>query len=263
MQSAKCKHCVCRTGVEAATPSTPFLRTPVVFAFCILHFALLSATSCAKSPPQPPSAPQIDPARQLATDIAAATQMPGVQRATWGIAIQSLTNNERLFDLNAARMCPLRGEDRQRCDGSGCRWMLITGSRRRLALPGGSDVVLQGDRLISLRRPAIAGLRRAISRLVAAFKAPGNFRPVTAASSAWRRVRGSRAWFAWSWMTGYSRARCRALNLPRQMTVTVAPGAAAGSPTLVSVTPNAGRPARNRVSPAPPKPALVARESTR
>jgi len=27
--------------------------------------------------------------------------MPGVQRATWGIAVQSLANNERLFDLNA------------------------------------------------------------------------------------------------------------------------------------------------------------------
>ncbi len=40
-QKAKGKHCiVCSTGVEVAAPFTPSLRTRVVFAFCLLHFAL-------------------------------------------------------------------------------------------------------------------------------------------------------------------------------------------------------------------------------
>src|SRR6185312_15522066 len=64
--------------------------------------ALLAAASCAKSPP--PQAivtpPAIDAAKQLQNDLTAATKLPGVQRATWGVAVQSLARNERLFDLN-------------------------------------------------------------------------------------------------------------------------------------------------------------------
>src|SRR4051812_13594933 len=70
------------------------------FAFCISHFALLTASGCAKQPPALAIAPPIDATRQLENDLAAATKMPGVQRATWGIAVQSLTRGERLFDLN-------------------------------------------------------------------------------------------------------------------------------------------------------------------
>src|SRR4051812_31786175 len=70
------------------------------FAFCISHFALLTASGCAKQPPALAIAPPIDATRQLQNDLTAATKMPGVQRATWGIAVQSLARNERLFDLN-------------------------------------------------------------------------------------------------------------------------------------------------------------------
>src|SRR5258705_13528559 len=74
---------------------------PALFAFCILHFALLGGTGCAKAPPAVLTTPPFDSTRQLQTDLQAALAMPGVQRATWGIAVQSLATNERLFDLNA------------------------------------------------------------------------------------------------------------------------------------------------------------------
>src|SRR5258706_12023747 len=102
MQNAKCKHSVvCRNGVEVAVPSTPFSRTRLVFAFCIFPFAFIGGTSCAKAPPAVLTTPPFDSTRQLQTDLRAALAMPGVQRATWGIAVQSLATNERLFDLNA------------------------------------------------------------------------------------------------------------------------------------------------------------------
>src|SRR5258705_11216432 len=102
MQNAKCKHgVVCTNGVEVAASFTPFLRTRVVFAFCILHFALLFGSACAKAPPAVLTTPPFDSTRQLQADLRAALAMPGVQRATWGVAVQSLASNERLFDLNA------------------------------------------------------------------------------------------------------------------------------------------------------------------
>src|SRR5258705_13682180 len=102
MQNAKCKQSVvCRNGVEVAGPFTSFLRTRIVFAFCILNFALLFASACAKASPVAVTAPPFDSTRQLQADLRAALTMPGVQRATWGIAVQSLASNERLFDMNA------------------------------------------------------------------------------------------------------------------------------------------------------------------
>ena len=67
----------------------------------LLAASLLTAASCAKAPPAPLTTPAFDSTRQLQADLTAATRMPGVQRATWGIAVQSLASNERLFDLNA------------------------------------------------------------------------------------------------------------------------------------------------------------------
>src|SRR5688572_20947679 len=72
-----------------------FKRTVTLFAFCILHLALLS---CSKIPPS--TTPAASPAlAQLRRDITQATQGPGVQRGIWGIVIHSLDRNERLFDL--------------------------------------------------------------------------------------------------------------------------------------------------------------------
>jgi D-alanyl-D-alanine carboxypeptidase len=53
---------------------------------------------CAR--PAPVVAPNLDPVQQLKQDISAATTLPGVQRASWGIVVHSLDRDERLFELN-------------------------------------------------------------------------------------------------------------------------------------------------------------------
>ena len=62
------------------------------FAFCILHCSVVRHGA------QDSSA---DPLAQLRSDIIAATQRPGVSRASWGIVVDSLDRHDRLFDLNA------------------------------------------------------------------------------------------------------------------------------------------------------------------
>jgi D-alanyl-D-alanine carboxypeptidase/D-alanyl-D-alanine-endopeptidase (penicillin-binding protein 4) len=72
------------------------------FAFCILHLALVS---CAKTPPATaPLSPAPNPVAQLQQSILSATRMPGVSRAAWGIAVQSLDRRERLFTLNGGTL---------------------------------------------------------------------------------------------------------------------------------------------------------------
>ena len=58
-------------------------------AFCILNFAFL-VPACAKTAQPVITPPPIDATRQLQIDLTAVTQLPGVQRATWGIAIPLL-----------------------------------------------------------------------------------------------------------------------------------------------------------------------------
>jgi D-alanyl-D-alanine carboxypeptidase/D-alanyl-D-alanine-endopeptidase (penicillin-binding protein 4) len=66
-----------------------------------LHLAFLITTSaCAKSPPAVPAAPALDPVHVLRNDLTAATNLPGVQQGAWGIVVQSLDRDERLFELN-------------------------------------------------------------------------------------------------------------------------------------------------------------------
>ena len=56
-------------------------------------FAILLTAGCAKAPPAVVTSPPVDPVKQLQEDLAAATKLAGVQRATWGIAVQSLARN--------------------------------------------------------------------------------------------------------------------------------------------------------------------------
>jgi D-alanyl-D-alanine carboxypeptidase/D-alanyl-D-alanine-endopeptidase (penicillin-binding protein 4) len=69
------------------------------FALCLLTFDLLG---CAK-----PSAsafvanpPSLTAVQQLQQDVTTATSGPGVRRASWGIVVESLDRDERLFELN-------------------------------------------------------------------------------------------------------------------------------------------------------------------
>jgi len=68
----------------------------------LVTFLIITA-GCAKAPPAVVTSPPapVDKLEALRSDLAAITKMSGVQRATWGIAVQSLARNERLFDLNS------------------------------------------------------------------------------------------------------------------------------------------------------------------
>src|ERR1041385_7186488 len=93
MQNSKCK-----VGPDAAHAVG---SNAAALAFCILNLALsVAASGCAKSPPALPASPRSDALQVLRTDLAAATSLPGVQHAAWGIVVHSLDRDERLFELN-------------------------------------------------------------------------------------------------------------------------------------------------------------------
>ena len=247
MQNAKCKHCVvCRTGVKVVAPFTPFLRTRVLFAFCILNFALLVLPGCAKAPLQLSSPPQLDPTRRLAIDLTAATQMPGVQRATWGIAVQSLARNERLFDINSRTLLVPASVAKvvsvaTAVDAVGWDYRFTTTLRA-----GGpiSDGVLHGDLLVvGSGDPAIGGRGGDdLSTWVTALNEAGIRRIEGRIVGIDDALEEPRPGFGWSWDDlGYSTgAIFGALNLTEnRMTLTVSPGAMAGATTSLSVDPDA------------------------
>src|SRR5436190_2721867 len=74
--------------------------SPIALVFGVFVSAVLAVSSCAKSTPAVVAPPTLNAIQQLQSDLTAAAKMPGVQRATWGIAVQSVARNERLFDLN-------------------------------------------------------------------------------------------------------------------------------------------------------------------
>ena len=73
----------------------PRLVDRLVVVLCLTAPGLFG---CAKAAPA--VVPSLDPLQQLRQDIIAATTLPGVQRAAWGIVVQSLDRNERIFELN-------------------------------------------------------------------------------------------------------------------------------------------------------------------
>ena len=64
-------------------------------ALCLTASGLFG---CAR--PAPTLAPTLDPLQQLKQDVIAATALPGVERAAWGIVVHSLDRNERILELN-------------------------------------------------------------------------------------------------------------------------------------------------------------------
>jgi D-alanyl-D-alanine carboxypeptidase/D-alanyl-D-alanine-endopeptidase (penicillin-binding protein 4) len=242
MQNAKCKHyVVCSTGVNVATTFTPLSRTQVLFAFCIFNFAFLAAACGAKTPPAIITPPPVDNTRQLQTDLIAATKMPGVQRATWGIAVQSLARSERLFDLNpqilmvpasVAKLVSVATA----VDAVGWDYRFTTTLRATGPIEGGA---LHGDLLVvGSGDPAIGGRGGDdFTAWIDALKGAGIHRidgRIVGVDDSYEEPRPG---FAWSWDDlGYSTgAIFGALNLAEnRLTVTVAPGAVAGAPTSLA-----------------------------
>src|SRR5436190_5488347 len=242
MQNAKCKQrVVCSNGVNVATAFAPLSCTRIVFAFCILHLALLTASGCAKQPLALAIAPTIDATRQLQNDLTAATKMPGVQRATWGIAVQSLARNERLFDLNPQTLMVPASVAKlvsvaTAVDAVGWDYRFTTTLRANGPVDGGA---LHGDLfVVGSGDPAIGG--RAgddFSGWVDALKAAGIHRidgRVVGVDDSYEEPRPG---FGWAWDDlGYSTgAIFGALNLAEnRLAVTVTPGAIAGAPTSLA-----------------------------
>ena len=167
--------------------------------------------------------------------------MPGVQRATWGIAVQSLERNERLFDLNPqALMVPASTTKlvsvATAVDAVGWTYQFTTTLRGSGPI---EDGVLRGDLLVvGSGDPAIGGRGGDdLSAWIAALKAAGIHRidgRVVGVDDSYEEPRPG---FAWSWDDlGYSTgAIFGALNVAEnRLTVTVAPGSAPGAPTTLT-----------------------------
>src|SRR5258705_5303251 len=164
--------------------------------------------------------------------------MPGVQRGTWGVAVQSLARNERLFDLNPQTLMVPASVAKlvsvaSAADAVGWDYRFTTTLRASGAVDG---PVLRGDLLVvGSGDPAIGGRGGDDCRAwVEPRRGPGihgiGGRVVGVDDS----YEGPRPGFAWSWDDlGYSTgAIFGALNLgENRLTVTVNPGAFAGAST--------------------------------
>jgi D-alanyl-D-alanine carboxypeptidase/D-alanyl-D-alanine-endopeptidase (penicillin-binding protein 4) len=203
-----------------------------------LAFALLITSNCAKSPPAPPARPALTSTQQLQNDLTAATKMPGVQRATWGIAVQSVPHNERLFDLNPQTLMVPASVAKlvsvaTAADAVGWDYRFTTILRSAGSIENG---VLRGDLLVvGGGDPAIGGRGGDdFSTWIEALKKGGIHSidgRVVGIDDAFEEPRPG---FAWSWDDlGYSTgAVFGALNLAEnRLSVTVTPGAVPGSPT--------------------------------
>ena len=168
--------------------------------------------------------------------------MPGVQRATWGVAVQSLTRNERLFDLNPQTLLVPASIAKlisvaTAVDAVGWDYRFTTTMRATGTI---DDGVLHGDLLIvGGGDPAIGGRGGDdVSAWIDALKGAGIKRidgRIVGVDDAYEDPRPG---FAWSWDDlGYSTgAIFGALNLAEnRLTVTVNPGAFVGASTSLAL----------------------------
>jgi D-alanyl-D-alanine carboxypeptidase len=134
-------------------------KLPICASFA-LSFLTLDLAGCARAPAAVIPSPPVDSLGQLRDDITAATRASGVERAAWGIVVQSLDRGERIFELNArtllvpastAKLIALAGA----ADSVG--WDFRYDTRVRGAGPI-VDGVLQGDLIVvGAGDPSIGG----------------------------------------------------------------------------------------------------------
>ena len=201
--------------------------------------ALLALAMAATIVAQPAS----DSIQRLQTDLIAATQMPGVQHGTWGIAVQSLDRNERLFDLNPHTLIVPASVEKlvsvaTAVDAVGWDYRFTTTLRRTGPI---ADGVLRGDLLIIGGGDPSTGGRGGddFSSWIAALKEAGIRRIDGRVVGVDDLFEEPRPGFAWSWDDlGYSTgAIFGALNFGENMAmVTVRPGSTPGAPAML--TPN-------------------------
>src|SRR5688500_2362347 len=231
------------------------MRGPAV-VLCLTAAGLLG---CAK--PAPTVTPALDPLQQLRHDITAATTLPGVQRAAWGVVVHSLDSNQRIVDLNgrtllvpasAAKLVSLASA----VDAVGWDYRYETVVRASAPIVDGT---IQGDLLIAgSGDPSIGGRAgQPLGAWIDALKALGLRRVDGRVIGDDDAVEEPRPQLAWAWDDlGYTTgALFGALNLAEnRMEITVTPGAALDYQPTFTIDPAAGsRPLRNRTLTGPPQ----------
>jgi serine-type D-Ala-D-Ala carboxypeptidase/endopeptidase (penicillin-binding protein 4) len=228
-----------------------YWRHRAAFAFCLLQVAL---AGCAKTPPVTSPA-RLTPLDQLKQDLSQATRLPGVQRGAWGVVVQSLDRNERLFELNP-RMLLVPASVAKLVSAATAAAAVGWDYRFETTLKATGPIangVLSGDLLIvGSGDPSIGG--RAgddVGSWIEALKTAGIRRIDGRIIGDDDAVEEPRPQLAWAWDDlGYTTgALFGALNFgENRMTVTVTAGTAPGGPAALTVEPQASsRPLANRI----------------
>jgi serine-type D-Ala-D-Ala carboxypeptidase/endopeptidase (penicillin-binding protein 4) len=208
-----------------------------------LVLAVLIAAGCAKPRPATPVSPAPTPLQQLRIDLDTLLDRPGHQRGTWGVVVQSLARDERLFERNpqtllvpASTMKLVSVAVAAEAMGWDFRYetqLVATGPVVNGSLDGDLVIVGSGDPSV-LGRPQAASLAPWIDALRA--------RGITRVNG---RVIGNddaqeepRPGFGWSWEDlGYTYGSIPgALNLAENtVEVTVSPAHVEGLPAVVEL----------------------------
>jgi D-alanyl-D-alanine carboxypeptidase/D-alanyl-D-alanine-endopeptidase (penicillin-binding protein 4) len=235
-------------------------RQHALSVFCVLHAAFL--ISCAANAPLAFRSPQAravasvtDAVSALHVDLLALTHTAGVQRGSWGIVVQSLDNEERLFELNPhALLVPASVAKlvsaATAADAVGWNYAWST----QLEAAGEvRDGVLSGDLIVTGGGDPATGGRGgddAIEAFITALKRAGIRRIDGRVVGDDDALEDGRPAFAWAWDDlGYpSGALYGALNYAENKTlVTIGAGSAAGAATEISLDASSqGRPLLNR-----------------
>jgi D-alanyl-D-alanine carboxypeptidase/D-alanyl-D-alanine-endopeptidase (penicillin-binding protein 4) len=216
--------------------------------FCVLQLAVLG---CARQPPRtahstPPVTASVNAVERLRQDILDITRRPGVARATWGIAVQSLDRRERVFELNPGTLLVPASVAKlvtvaTAADAVGWDFRYTTTLRASGPIVDG---VLQGDLLVvGSGDPSIGGRGSDdLSGWVEGLKAAGVRRidgRIIGDDDAIEEPRPQLAW-AWDDLAYTTGALFGALNLAENRTsVTITPGPVVGAPAMVAVEPGA------------------------
>jgi D-alanyl-D-alanine carboxypeptidase/D-alanyl-D-alanine-endopeptidase (penicillin-binding protein 4) len=209
--------------------------------------------SCAKVPPQ--AAAPVPPPQPLADFIRATITGPGVSRGTWGIVVESLTRDERLFEHNANMFLVPASVAKVVAVAAGVEgvgWSHTFETTLQATAPV-VDGVLQGDLIVTgSGDPSIGGRGGDdFTSWADALKAAGIRRidgRVIGDDDAFDDPRPGAMW-AWDDLGYTSGSLYGALNFAEnRMTVTVTPGRAEGGAVSLGVEPFAAeRPLGNRV----------------
>ena len=232
--------------------------SPAAGLVAVLCLAASNPVGCAKGAPA--TSPTLDPLQQLARDITATTHLPGVQRAAWGIVVQSLERQERIYELNprtllvpasTAKLVSLASA----VDAVGWDYRYETTVRATAPVVDG---IIPGDLVIAgAGDPSIGGRGGAdLSTWIDALKAQGVRRIEGRIIGDDDSVEEPRPQLAWAWDDlGYATGvMFGALNLAEnRLVVSISPGSTPAAPATLSLAPPAAsRPLANKTTTGPP-----------